>query len=275
VREWLEEKFYRVAASGFVPRRFFAPALPDGPPPPSGRPLTIEIVSHCWRYGALLAYQLSSLALHPPGAVRVRMTVFHSTDDEGTVEVLDFFGGRNVPGVEWKWWPLERSRLFRRAIGRDLAARATTADWVFFTDCDVLFHEGALDALGRELEGRKDILVYPRTHSVSELLDADAPVFRALEEEVRVVDIDPALFTPEERDRAVGGLQIVRGDVARAAGYCGEIALFQRPTERWRKTREDRVFRWLLGTQGTPVEVPGIFRIRHRGKGRKGVSIAR
>lgn len=275
MREWLEEIFFRIAASGFVPRRFFTRPLPPAPAPRSGEPPTIEIVSHCWRYGALLAYQLSSLVLYPPRGVRVRMTVFHSEEDAGTVEVLDFFGKREVPGIEWNWWPLERSRLFRRAIGRNLAARRTTADWVFFADCDVLFHEGALDALGAALARCDSVLAFPRTHSVSELLDADDPVFRALEEAVRIVDIDPSRFTPEERDRAVGGLQIVRGDVARAAGYCGEIALFQRPSERWRKTREDRVFRWLLGTQGAPIEVPGIFRIRHRGKGRKGVSIAR
>ena len=36
------------------------------------------------------------------------------------------------------------------------------------------------------------------------------------------------------------------------------------------KCHEDTAFRWLLGTQGSPVPVPGVARIRHQAKGRYG-----
>jgi hypothetical protein len=39
---------------------------------------------------------------------------------------------------------------------------------------------------------------------------------------------------------------------------------------RWAKTYEDSAFRWLMGTDGTGLDVPGVHRIRHVHKGRYG-----
>ena len=69
-------------------------------------------------------------------------------------------------------------------------------------------------------------------------------------------------------DRAKGAYQIVHGDIARACGYCESIRLYQSPAKRWRKTYEDSAFRWLLGTSGTPLDLPGVCQIRHSTKGR-------
>ena len=79
---------------------------------------------------------------------------------------------------------------------------------------------------------------------------------------------NPAQFEPFAIKKAVGPLQIVHGDIARLAGYCDAIAYYRAPVERWRKTYEDRTFRWLLRTQGVPIEVPGVYRIKHLHKGR-------
>ncbi len=267
----LKENAYRILASVPLLRRFFAPDLPASRPPPSpDQRLRLEIVSHCWRYDRLLTYQLSSLALAPPREVEVRITVFHSQEDEPTVEALHYFQAQGIPGVEVNPWPLDRGRLFRRAIGRNLAARQTEADWIWFTDCDILFGEGALDRLGREVRDRQDFLVFPRTHMCSPLLPGNDPIFRDRKDLPGILTLDTDGFEPETRDRAVGGFQIVRSDVARAAGYCGNISFYQEPVASWQKSYEDRTFRWLLGTQGTPMEVDGFYRIRHQAKGRKG-----
>ncbi len=268
VRSRVLEWFFRFTATGLVPRRWFAPALPDIlPRVATDAPVALELVSHCWRYHRLLAFQLSSLVLHPPRLPHVTMTVFYSPEDSATRELLEHFGTLSVPNVRWNWWPLEKTRLFRRAIGRNMAARATDADWIWFTDCDVTFHEDALDGAASALRGSDDLLLFPRRHQVSDILEPDDPLLEGAGGR-RLVEIDPQEFHPETRDRAVGGFQIVRGDVARAAGYCGHIAHYQRPVDRWVKTYEDRTFRWLLGTPGTPVEIPGLFRIRHAAKGR-------
>ena len=77
-------------------------------------------------------------------------------------------------------------------------------------------------------------------------------------------------FTPYggPREKAQGPHQITHGDIARACGYCDSIAYYQEPAERWMKTYEDRAFRWLIGTHGTPLDIPNVCQIRHIVKGR-------
>ena len=143
--------FYRFAASGYLPARWFSKVHPDDVDKArrTGK-LKLEIVSHCWRYGHYLVYQLSSLVHHRTDKLDVTMSVYYSSEDESVVRVLRFFEKIEVPGLTWNWVELPKEKLFRRSIGRNLAAKSTSADWVWFTDCDVMFHEGCLDALADE-----------------------------------------------------------------------------------------------------------------------------
>jgi hypothetical protein len=270
LRNTLEDWFIRVAASGFLPASWFL-SLPDPATikARSGR-LAIDIVSHCWQYGHLLAYQLSSIVNFPPTRATVRMTVFHAPEDLRTRAMLDFFGGIQVPNVSWNWQPIEQGRLFRRSIGRNLIARSTTADWVWFTDCDIIFHRGCLDTLTEQLQGRTDRMVYPREECVTAMLPETDQLLAAERDRPRVVDIDTGKFSLLAVPQATGAYQIVHGDIARACGYCEQVSVFQRPVKRWAKTFEDRTFRWLMRTLGTPLDVQGVHRIRHVHKGRYG-----
>jgi hypothetical protein len=271
IRDRIESGFYWLAASGLWPRAPlpFRSALTAESQDRSS-PYDLEIVSHCWRYGRLLTYQLSSLLLYPPERARIRMTVFFSPEDEDTRDVLDFFSREPVPNVDWNWCPLENPRLFRRSIGRNLAALATPADWIWFTDCDVTFQENSLDELVSELRPFPGVLAFPRQHQTSDLLDTADPLLRPCDSAACVLELDRSRFRPEFRSKAVGAFQIVPGDVARSVGYCANMGVFQRPAGQFGNTREDRVFRWRLGTQGTPLNTSGFYRLRHAGKGRYG-----
>jgi len=265
LKVWL----FRLAAGGIVPATWFEKRLPaiDQRAARTGE-LSVEIVSHCWQYSHMLLYQLSSLVLYPPRNCRVTMTVYHSTDDKNTLDLLDFFSMQQVSGVSWNWQALHRNSLFRRAIGRNAAAKATAADWVWFTDCDLLFHEHCLDTLTDELQGKTDALVYPREERTTPLLNDDDPLLATGRHVLEVRDINTAQFEAHARTRATGPLQITHGDVARAVGYCEAIAVYQKPAAQWCKAHEDRAFRWLLGTQGLALDIPGVYRIRHIEKGR-------
>ncbi len=258
---------FRHAASGVLPARWFEKNVP----PRSARAatsgaLTIEIVTHCWQYANMLAYQLSSLVLHPPQHCKVIFTVYYSTEDNETRSMLEQFAEHRVDNVQWNWQARARESLFRRSIGRNEAALNTRADWIWFTDCDLIFHRGCLDALNRELQGRQDTLLYPRQERVTALLQEHDPLLN--QHYAELVDIDPAAFSIDEKTRATGPLQITHGDVARAAGYCNALEIFQRPAAHWCKAIEDRVFRWLVASQGVAIDVPWVYRIRHVTKGR-------
>jgi hypothetical protein len=263
--------FYRVAVSGALPVTLFRDVDPASvkKAKKTGK-LKLEIVSHCWRYGHFLTYQLSSLINHRTDKFDITMTVFHVPEDELVTPVLDYFGRMEVPGITWNWQPLPKQKLFRRGIGRNLAAKNTGADWIWFTDADILFHEKCLDTLADLLQGRDDSLVHPRIGLGTRLLEDDDEILQKGRRGPAILEIPLSEFTPYggPRKKAKGPHQITHGDIARACGYCDAIAYYQSPAERWMKTYEDRAFRWLIGTHGTPLDIPNVCQIRHIVKGR-------
>ena len=198
------------------------------------------------------------------------MTVFYCKEDERTRSLLEFFGGMQIKNVHWNWQALPRPQLFRRGIGRNIAARETQADWIWFTDADIIFHENCLDTLADLLQGRGDGLVHPRIGLGTSLLAEDDEILEKGREGPNLLDMPLDQFHPYggPRPKAKGPHQITHGDIARACGYCDAIAYYQTPAARWMKTYEDRAFRWLIGTHGTPLEIPNVCQIRHIVKGR-------
>ena len=261
--------FFKFAAGGWVPAQWFEPDLPSQSKRQArtGR-LKLEIVSHCWNYSHFLVYQLSSLVLFQPLKIDVRMTVFYCQEDEKTSQLLDFIEQHQVPGVTWNWRSLPRQQLFRRGIGRNLAALETEADWAWFTDCDLMFRDNCLDELADLLQGRQDTLLFPQEERTTDLLAEDSPMLQVGADTPQILDIDASSFTSRQMTRATGPLQIAHGDVCRAVGYCRSIGVYQQPSETWCKAHEDRAFRWLLQSQGRPLPIPGVYRIRHISKGR-------
>jgi len=263
--------FYRFAASGFLPAAWFRKADPATVDKAKRRgKLSLEIVCHCWQYGHFLSYQLSSLVNYQTDKLDITMTVYHAAEDESVTRVMKFFEDIDVPGVTWNGQVLPKEQLFRRSIGRNLAAKSTTADWIWFTDCDIIFHENCLDTLADKLQGRDDVLVFPRTGLGTSLLSESDGILNKGREDPALREIPIEDFVPVggALTRAKGAFQITHGDIARACGYCESIGLYQQPSDRWRKTYEDRAFRWLIGSQGTALDVPGTCQIRHAAKGR-------
>ncbi len=260
--------FFRLAASGLLPASWFRDRLPAESDRKKVEHLpTLEIVSHCWLYSNMLAYQLSSFVNYPPKKLKLIVTLFYSEEDKDTSELVAFISTFQPENVTWNWQALPKEKLFRRGIGRNMAARSTSADWVWYTDCDIIFHEGCLDSLAEQLIGRQDTLLFPRQERTTPMLAESDPMLQA-GRKPQLVDIEADKFSLHSRDRAKGAFQIVHGDVARAVGYCEKLSLYQTPSEHWCKCYEDRAFRWLVGTQGVPIDVKGVYQIRHIHKGR-------
>ncbi|MDH5432939.1 MAG: glycosyltransferase family 2 protein [Gammaproteobacteria bacterium] len=260
--------FFRAAASNLFPASWFRDPIPaEKDRKKADGDLVLEIVSHCWNYGNMLAYQLSSFVNYPPTKLSLIVTVFYSEEDKRTAELIKFIGKKKVKNVTWNFVALEKPLLFRRGIGRNMASKNSRADWLWFTDCDIIFHKDCLDTLADELQGRQESLLFPRQERTTPMLAEDDPMLQ-MGSKPQLVDIEDKDFTLYSRDRAKGAFQIVHGDVARAIGYCDGLSLYQTPSDTWCKCYEDRAFRWLLGTRGIPVDVPGVYQIRHIFKGR-------
>ena len=260
--------FFRLVITRILPVSWFRATLPsvaerkavDGFFP-------LEIVSHCWGYSNMLTYQLSSFVNYPPTKCAVTVTVFYAKEDTKSQAALDFFNAKIVKNVTWNFQALSKGKLFRRGIGRNMAARTTNADWLWFTDCDIIFHEHCLDSLAEQLQGKQESLYYPKQERTTEMLAQEDPMLRQ-DCEPQLVDIDTEGFSLHSRDKAKGAFQIVHGDVARAIGYCEKLKIFQTEDDRWRKTYEDTAFKWLISSEGIPLDIDGVFQIRHVQKGR-------
>lgn len=230
---------------------------------------SIEIVSHCWRYSRVLNYQLASLLRHPPDA-RVTLRVFYAAEDEATVRLLKWaddieddidVSGQVPKRVTVSATALPIEQLLNRNIGRNLAARETQADLVWFCDCDYWFGRGCLDALARLSLPADQQLFFPRTILQNRTGEnGDCYALRAAGKP-QLLDIDPADFEKTKIRRAVGGLQIARGATARQHGYCPESQRLVSDGV-WKTTFGDQKYRSHFGTYGQPIHLPNLYRIR-------------
>lgn len=243
-------------------------ALPPLTKTDEERPFSLEIVSHCWQYAHLLRYQLSSIVLHVPDDIDVTVSIYYCESDLATAATLDYFKAFKLSNVRWNWQSFPKESLFRRSIGRNHAALNTRADWIWFTDCDVIFHQDCLRSLAKHCRGRQSPLVYPLVEHRSRPLPAEHADLRFDVDHPALIDIEPENFVATEITRATGPLQIVHAEVARKLGYCRQSAIYQKPAQQWCKALEDRLFRSLLGTQGDGVPIQGVYRLQHQEKGR-------
>ena len=233
--------------------------------------MRLEIVSHCWNYSDYLAFQLGSLLANPPSPkLHITMTVFHAAEDQQTSALLKRIGELSVANITWNWQALPAAYVFRRSIGRNLAALHTQADWIWFTDCDETFQAGCLTGLHQTLAECSEPLVFPLIeHRTEPMESSELKVNYDADWVSAISELPLDAFHANTMTRATGPLQITHGDIARKFGYCKDVNCFQKPEVHFAKAHEDRIFRWLLNTNGTGVDIPGVFRIQHREKGRE------
>jgi len=266
---WLQNQFYNRIAGSLLPLSWFAPPAPrpDQLSIPEGT-LQLQIVSHCWQYSHLAMFQLSSLINYPPQRCHLTYTLFYAVEDTAMLALIKRFAAIDIRTITWDFRILPKNELFRRAIGRHRVSLDSAAHWIWFADCDLIFHKGCLDSVAEAVSGQQTGLVFPDHEGITDLLLPEHPMLNQNLNERGTIDIDTTLFHRNTISKAKGAFQIVHADVARAVGYCGSIPLYQQPSERWRKTYEDTVFRRVIGYEGVPVNVSGLYRIRHAEKGR-------
>jgi len=272
LKHWLQQSkefMLRFAVSSPVPASWFYD-VPESTEidDVTSTPEHIEIVSHCWNYSHLFVYQLKSLIDNAPKDLKVTLTGFYCLEDADAVALVEEYAVKEVDNIEWNFVALSKEDLLRRGIGRNKAAKETQADWIWFTDCDLLFGENTFSSLKQELRKESCILAFPEQVARTSLLDKEHDVLCNGKKTSVEECLKQANFSSHTFSKATGPVQIVHGDTARRYGYCDQVDCYQQPKERWVKTYEDRAFRWLLGTHGAPLGVDDVSIIRHVEKGR-------
>ncbi len=240
----------------------------------------IEIVTHCWSgdkvpiYHKLLQLQLSSLIQTPP-TIDTAVSICYSESDRKTVEIVNWFRyeKRTTKTLYLKDFILEEKDLFRRAIGRNMAAKESVADVLWFTDCDYLFCDSSTLQLAHHycLQSeynmvRPEIVNIHRMHGYGDVL-----IDQTMEHKPYHVKLDPDHFEPRRERRSIGGIQIVKGAWAKENGYLDGTRWTHQvnPKKGFKSCRCDVPFRKQVG-QSVAVDIPGVYRIRHSFCGRDG-----
>ncbi len=240
----------------------------------TGKPL-VEIVSHCYaqelpHYADLLAYQLGSLLIHQPNSCDVRATICYVCTDKRTIDVLTFFQRNTMLSIKMILLR-DVNELGRRCIGRNIAAKTSIADYVWFSDVDQVYREGVLDrlvSLPWPETDRPASMIFPRLIKISSDHATGDRTIGEMRERLSLRDIDPSTFIDKPYHKAIGGVQIVRGDFAREHGYLDGQAHWQTPRtdgKPFRDFKDDLQYRKLCNRLGpiVPVDLPGVYRIRH------------
>jgi hypothetical protein len=227
---------------------------------------TIQVVTHCNAigfdyYASLLTYQLSSFFLYPPNHCKLKITIFYSSKDPHTSKVLDFFVGLGNLNIETIDMPL--GELGRRAIGRNIVAKKTTADIVWFTDVDYVFRE-CLDSVALTNWEPKYPLIFPSTILIHKDFDIGIDYIKRVRNKIRIEDVNPNDFIVEKIPFPIGGVQIISGSVIRKDGYCESSPKYQKSTDGiFARCRCDIEFREKYIGRWKRTNIPNVYRLRH------------
>lgn len=235
----------------------------------------IEIIVHVYAeefpaFASLLTAQLSSLVLWQPQRCNVLVTVCGTPGDVLAFNTCTLLHERlrPLPQASLRWVPFDKAHLFRRGCARNMIAKTTGANVVWFADADYLFGPGCLDALAEaRLPGTLEVgqprCVFPRQYQVHRShAMGDAEIARIVPGQVFTPDL--TLFEPCKLSFAIGGLQIVSGDWAARNGYLDGTKWSQPVPDatRFLDTKEDKHYRAACGGS-SPIDLPNLYRLRH------------
>jgi hypothetical protein len=232
--------------------------------------MKFEIVNHCYRYGRLLAYQLSSLVLYPPPRGHsLTYTLCYDPDDKPVADTLEFFAERLLQRTRLNLHPLSPGLIRNRAWGRNRAARLTKADWVWFADTDYFFGEMVWPDLINVIESGRigdatflaPLRIWETDWPTGDQLIRDMDTL-----DVRDVDAEGLKCAPVRKSVAIGGLQIAYGTSVRRIGYAPEIAKRGESLE-WDFKSDIRFRNHPEMSSKAEVYLRDLVRIRHTNKG--------
>jgi len=258
--------------------------------------MKIELVSHCYaknlpHFAACLCFQASSILKDQPKNCEVELGVWTTMDDMLTIDVAAYFQEifDETANIKLEINTLEPEKLWKRCIGRNLAAKYTDADIVWFTDVDHCFQDGIFDSIAEMVNQKRwpywgpdpngglstycpsrARMIYPKRIMIQESHEVgDARLAGVISmiygNNHRDAMLDKSEFVQMKYNRAIGGVQIVEGDYAREHGYLDNTK-WQSPVDTpFPSFRDDVKYRKQCKQRGEVigVDLPGVYRLRH------------
>ena len=109
-------------------------------------------------------------------------------------------------------------------------------------------------------------MIFPGQIQISKNWDIGDKATCELVRNPKLRSINKEDFAPKGYNRAIGGVQIVRGEFARAHGYLNDQDEWQTPVDvPFGSFKDDIAYRDFCREHGpiVKVELPGVYRLRH------------
>lgn len=233
--------------------------------------MSVRIVTHCYglelpQYSYFLDAQLWSLREFAP--IGTCITICLWLEDFLTQSIIKRHEGIDSEKLEIRLlMTSHKGDLFNRAILRNVAAKRSTEDVVWFTDVDHIFGEGCLQALEEQMKNTEGVLHYPESLLIHKDHETGDKYWKRLKDDSYFY-LNQNDFQPMQYHKAIGGVQIVPGWFARKYGYLDHSDKLLKPTDGTKPFptfRDDVKYRKFCSYHGPTVklQLPNLYRLRH------------
>lgn len=230
--------------------------------------MSIRIVTHCYagalpQYAYFLKAQLWSIEQFAPKDTKI--SVCCSPGDGLTCDVLAQYR-EPLKGQLFILF-LAEQELFNRSIGRNIVALRQKEDIVWFTDVDHVFLGDCLTSLQMQMLNAEWGIYFAKYIKIHKYHQIGDSYWKTIRDEGNFF-VDENDFETKKYNRAIGGVQIVPGDMARKHGYLNDQPQFRRPTDGKKpfpSFKDDVRYRAACVNRykAQALKLPNLYRLRH------------
>lgn len=231
--------------------------------------MDIEVVIHCHGYQRRLSWMLSSILQQKTDKgevpnLTVSISYTHNNGNPTTEDVIKFFREKGLNIVDVLLTP---DQACNRAIARTLRGKETKADWILFSDGDLVYDPYFFSDLKVKLESdqykNETRAIGADRHSLDikfciEYFENDKNVYPCEIANVAEIPRVWPIKWVSGKMTCAGYFQLARVAAMREK----DIVYSCRPRDFWRNTKGDREFRIRMGGR-VPIDVLPIFHLNH------------
>jgi len=240
--------------------------IPTSDPSLLPEKLTIEICIHCFNYQKRLNWMLTSILQQKGNIPNIIVNISHCPNNGNptTESVINLFREK---GLSIKETMLTEKEMSNRAIARNKQATETTADYILFSDSDLVYDEYFFEDLQKNIKEKyRDINVVMGADRYSlddqfciKMFEEDKRQYPCIIEDVAKLVSTWKVKWKRGKGTAPGFFQLVKVKVLKEKG--GGLVT-GRAKDHWRRTIADRALRVRLGGR-VGIETRNFFHLNH------------
>jgi hypothetical protein len=241
-------------------------AAPTSDPSILPEKLTIEICIHCFNYQKRLDWMLSSVLQQKGNVPNIIINISHcpNNGNPSTESVISLFREK---GLNIKETMLTEQEMSNRAIARNRQATETTADYILFSDSDLVYSEEFFEDLQKNIKEKyRDINVVMGADRFSlddqfciKWFEQDKRDYPCIIENVANIVSTWKVKWKRGKGTAPGFFQLVKVKILKEKG--GGLVT-GRAKDHWRRTIADRALRIRLGGR-IGIDTKPMYHLNH------------